>query len=346
MSIGRRIKQARSLRSRSQRALADAISVGASTISAYENGQKAPDSAQLIEIADALGLDLSFFLRGPRVKSVEPVYRKFASLKKRDQEALHARIHDWIERYLEIEEIVGVSSEFEWPNGFPRAVQSMNEVEAAALALRDAWDIGHDPIEHLTGRLEDLPLHIAALSTPDDFDACAFEVRVNGGLPAIVFNADRPGDRQRFSIAHELGHLALSVDESSELDIEEACDRFAGAFLVPRRSLKNAIGSHRTRIRREELDLLKARYGVSMQMLLYRMGDLSLLPEDSVTWWFKRINQHGYRKSEPGPDVPAEHPQRMERLIQRALAEDLITERRAAQLLDPRSDDTSSPVPA
>ena len=41
-------------------------------------------------------------------------------------------------------------------------------------------------------------------------------------------------ERQRFTLAHELGHLMLEGRLADGLDEEKACNRFAGAFLAPR----------------------------------------------------------------------------------------------------------------
>ena len=334
MAIGAKIKQARNLRSLSQRDLAARLSVSNQTVSKYEREESLPDSARLMEIADALEIDLSYFLRAPRVGSIEPACRtkRSRSMMVKEKDALIERIRDWLERYLEVGSILNVDDlSFEWPEGVPYDVASMDDIEAAALALRDAWSIGRDPIEHLTERLEDNALRVGCLEAPDAFDACAFEAEVNGGIPVIAFNKDRPGDRQRFNVAHELGHLVLDV--RGDLDVETACHRFAGAFLVPRDIFVQDVGAHRKKISLRELELLKEKYGASMQALIYRMRDLGILNKHYAGRLFDWFENSGHKKEEPGQPVPREHPQRFERMVEHALAEALISERRAAELL-------------
>lgn len=41
-----------------------------------------------------------------------------------------------------------------------------------------------------------------------------------------------PGDRQRFTLAHELGHLLFERRLAENLDVEPAANRFSGGFLV------------------------------------------------------------------------------------------------------------------
>jgi Zn-dependent peptidase ImmA (M78 family) len=297
----------------------------------------------LMDIAEALDLDLSYFLRAPRVGSIEPVYRKLASMRKGEEKALIESIRDWLERYLEVESILEVDAlDFSWPEGVPYQIASMEEVEQAAIDLRAAWDIGMDPIENLTERLEDHALRVGALPAPDSFDACAFTAQVDGGIPVIVFNEDRSGDRQRLNMAHELGHLVMDVE--GNLEEEKACYRFGAAFLVPKPTFISDVGANRRRIRARELQLLKQKYGMSMQALIYRMRDLDILsPHQAKQWfiWFRKTQQHD---DEPGDPVPREQPRRFERMVQHALAEELITARRAAELLGRPLDSLSEPV--
>lgn len=343
MAIGARIKQARALRGFSQRDLADRISVSKTTVYDYEREERLPDSAMLMDIADVLEVDLTYFLRAPRVTSISPVYRQNRSMKAKERKALIERIRDWLERYLEVESILRIDDlSFEWPDGVPYQVASMEEVEEAALALRDAWNIGRDPIENLTERLEDKTLRVGCLESPDAFDACAFEAQVNGGIPVIIFNKERPGDRQRFSIGHELGHLVLDV--KGDLEEEDACNRFSGAFLVPRDVFIQDVGAQRKKISLRELQLLKEKYGMSMQALIYRMRDLGILNKHYAGRLFDWFEDSGHKEKGPGDPVPREHPQRFERMVQHALAEELISRRRAAELLNRDPDTLPEPV--
>jgi Zn-dependent peptidase ImmA (M78 family)/DNA-binding XRE family transcriptional regulator len=343
MALGARIEQARRLRGLSQRELADRIDRSKTTVSKYEREVTLPDSAKLMEIAEALDIDLSYFLRNPRVGDIEPAYRTFSSMLVKEENAIVERIRDWLERYLEVESILSVDAlDFEWPEGVPYRVSSMKEVEQAALQLRDAWEIGRDPIENLTERLEDHALRVGSIEAPDAFDACAFEAQVNGGIPVVVFNEKCPGDRQRFSIGHELGHLVLEVE--GDLKEEKACDRFSGAFLVPQEVFVNDVGEERRRISQRELELLKQKYGVSMQALVYRMKDLGVLSDHHAGQIFRWFRETGNHKKEPGKPVPREQPQRFERMVQHALAEGLISDRRAAELLGRDADGLPEPV--
>ncbi|MDZ7789917.1 MAG: hypothetical protein U5L08_05365 [Xanthomonadales bacterium] len=45
------------------------------------------------------------------------------------------------------------------------------------------------------------------------------------------------------------------------------------------------------------------------------------------------MRKHGWRETEPDPQYPGEKPRRFERMVYRALAEELIGDSRAAELL-------------
>ncbi|MDH1271657.1 hypothetical protein N5C81_29140 [Rhizobium pusense] len=82
---------------------------------------------------------------------------------------------------------------------------------------------------------------------------------------------------------------------------------------------------------------LKKRFGVSVQALAYRCQDLGIISQAACTRLFKIFSERGWRDApyeEPESLAPeVEEPRRFERLCFRALAEGVIGETRAAELL-------------
>jgi Zn-dependent peptidase ImmA (M78 family) len=161
------------------------------------------------------------------------------------------------------------------------------------------------------------------------FDACTF--LLDNGTPIIAVKRNLPGDRQRFSLAHELGHIVLNP--STDLDSEKAFNRFAGAFLVPEPTVKYELGIKRKELNLYELHILKHRYGLSMQGWIHRAEDLGVISESVARQMRKVFSTHGWKTSEPGDQLASESPWRMDILILRALGEGIISESRAAELL-------------
>ena len=293
MTIGQRIKQARKASQKSLRALAEEVGVSAMAISKYERNEVVPSSSVVIRLSHSMNVPVDYFFRPAQEQIEVQAFRKHASLGKKDQEAIQARIQEWVERYFEIEDLLFVNSpHFELPR-FP--VNSFEDVEAAAQELRQAWDLGADGIDNLIELLEDRGIKVGQVDGFEDFDACTFLVK---GEPVMVTRSNIPGDRQRFNLAHELGHLVLDVPEG--LDQEKAAYRFAGAFLVPAETARFELGEKRTGLEISELYMLKRKYGLSMQAWIYRARDLGIISENTFQVLCKRFRRYGWRRQEPG----------------------------------------------
>ena len=326
MTIGGRIKQARKAGNFSLRKLADEIGVSAMAISKYERDQDVPSSGVLLRLSQALQVKVDFFFR-PSIISVQlQAYRKHAVLGVKEQEAIQMRIQDWVERYFEVESLF---PEEQHAANLPlRKATSLDEIEIAALELRDHWSLGYDPIENLVQLLEDRRIKVGIISGVEHFDAFTFKA---DGDPVIVTKGELSGDRQRFNLGHELGHLILDVQ--GDLKPEQAANRFVGAFLVPAATARFELGANRTDLNINELHMLKHKYGLSMQAWIYRAKDLSIISENTATRLFQQFRINDWHCQEPGNPYLSETPMRMERLIYHALAEDLISCSRAQELL-------------
>ncbi|MBA2393623.1 MAG: ImmA/IrrE family metallo-endopeptidase [Ktedonobacteraceae bacterium] len=327
MSIGKRIKSARIIAGSSQRDLANRAEVSAMAISKYERDMDTPGSAVLLRLADALSVNIEYFFRPTTVTFSSPTYRKRASLPALEDASILERIQEWLERYLDIESLLNRASTFTLPP--PQRIEIMEEIESAALALRKQWCLGLDPIENLMEVCEDHGIKIGLVDGHPDFDAVTLQA--NDTIPVIALRRDMPGDRQRFCLAHELGHLILQPIE--HIDAEKAAHRFAGALLAPCSTVELELGTKRHTIGLNELYLLKCKYGLSMQAWIYRAKDLNILSETDAIQLFKYFRQRGWNRKEPGNPLSSEIPQRFERLVMHALCEDIISQTRAAELL-------------
>lgn len=328
MDIGERLKLARAKARMSQRDLADRVGVSAMSISKYERNDMMPGSDVLLKLADTLDVRMEFFLRDAPQLTIRPVYRKHSRMGKKAEASVEAQIRDWLERYLAIESFYTDDAGFEMPEGFPYRVEVLEDAEGAANALREAWQLGEDPIDNLTELLEENGIKVGLVEGDDDFDACTF--RYDGQTPVIALNENRPVDRQRFDLAHELGHIVLDISE--DVDEEKAAHRFAGAFLVPAEAVRMELGTVRSHLDPFELMMLKEKYGLSMAAWIHRAADLGILNANSARQMWQRRNAEGWREQEPIQLAP-EKPHRMYRLVRRLVAEGIISESRAAELM-------------
>ncbi|MFZ2074014.1 MAG: helix-turn-helix domain-containing protein [Methanoregula sp.] len=329
MELGARIRMARTADGLSLRALAEKANVSAMAISKYENGKDIPRSGVLIRLSKALGVNVDYFFRTVEVKLSPPMYRNHEALPKKEENEIHEQIRDLIERYLEIEEIVGDHQQFKIPSRDKRHVARIEDAETVAQNIRSSWKLGTDPIENVIDIFEQNGIKVGEIEGTKNFDALTFSL--DDKNPVIVVKKNVVGDRQRFSLAHELGHIVMILGPG--INSEDAAHRFAGSFLAPGPGLISDLGSKRKTFDVYELHLLKHKYGISMQALIYRARDLHIISHAKWSQLFNLFTERGWRANEPGDHLEPESPSRMKRLIFRALSEHKITRSRAAELI-------------
>ena len=331
--FGERLLRARKTAGLSLRALADSVGVSQTAINKYEKGILMPDSTMLIKLAKALDVRVGYFLRTTTLELEKPEYRKKSSLSQKKLQMIEGKILDKIERRLELESLFPKPPvpEFVLPKGLPKAIKTMDEIEAVADTVRHAWNLGLNPIPELVDVLESIGIRVFEIDESADskFDGLAATVN---GYRIIVISKAWSGDRQRFTMAHELGHLMLEGRLSDD-DEERASDRFAGAFLLPSSTLKLELGEHRTRFELRELLLLKQEFGISMSGILYRTRNLGIIRESYHKSLIIEFSKRGWRKNEP-EQYPAEEPHHFQQLVFHALAEEYISESKAAELMN------------
>ena len=292
--IGRRLKLARTATGLSLSGLEDAIGilVTAQAMGRYERDESVPDSGVLIALADALGVSVDYLV-GDQEMELEAVdFRKKASASKRDEAQVEAQVLRMLEGYLQVEELLGLPSvEWDKPRDAPYPVMNdIGEADRGARALRDHWGLGIEPIPDLVEVLEGRGVKVLSVALAESIDGLTAHVRRTRGdaLPVIVVYGTHWVERQRFTIAHELGHIVLSV-VGRKVDGEKAAHRFAGAFLMPAEALWSEVGKRRTSVGWRELFELKQLFGVSVQALTYRCKDLGIFKSGTLRSIVRRI---------------------------------------------------------
>ena len=336
--IGKRLKVSRSASGLSLRGLENKIGnrVTAQAIGKYERNESMPSSSVLIALADALDVSVDYLVGDTDMVLEAVEFRKKKITSRREEARVEARVLHLLERYLLVEELLGLrSTEWHRPREAPYpVVGDVFEADRAARSLRDYWGLGNDPIPNLVELLEEQGIKVLVLDLAN-IDGLSARVRRagKGAVPVIVVNRKNWGERQRFTLAHELGHLVMDV--AAKLDEEKAVQCFAGAFLMPANALWQKIGKHRKSIGWSELFELKQLFGVSVQAITYRCRVLGIFSEALFQRLFNSFGHFGWRS--PPYEEPysreSEEPKRFERLAFRGLAEGAISESKAAELL-------------
>ena len=273
--IGKRIKRARAAAGLSMQALGKHVGVSANMIKKYEHNVSMPGSAVLIKLGKALGVRSEYFFRPVNVTLSGVKYRKRSNTPAAVLKRIEADVLDQAERWQELANL--------WPT-FPipaftgisdisERIATLEEVEQVADQLRERWQLGLNPLPNLVDVLEShgVLVIITEVDDLDKFDGLQAKVAEQ---PVVVVSSNWPGDRQRFTLAHELGHLLLDNRLSSELDHEKACNRFASALILPADSIRRHLGEKRHNLEVRELYLLKHEFGISMLACLHRAAEV------------------------------------------------------------------------
>ncbi len=320
-----RLRDARKALRMTQDDLGRRVGVTRQAISSFESGAKSPDPETFVSLASALQQPHAFFTNEDR-----PIFGKFGSrfFRKTGPETIRGNDaclvlgHWFVQAVRYLDDFVNYP-----PVDLPSAVTanpdsrySPDEIEEVAANCRKQWGLGLGPITNVLALLESKGIAMCRYEIEGErIDAFSFW---NGDRPFIFMASEKEaGVRIRFDAAHELAHLILHrwVEQSELADpktlkrIEAEADRFAGAFLLPKKSFPNEVYTAR-------LDAfldLKRRWSVSIQAMIYRCKDLGLIDDDQFTNLYKQISYRKWRTKEPLDDpkvIRIEQP----KLLQRA----------------------------
>lgn len=332
--LGMRIQRARKAQGLSLRDLGDQLALSHAAIKKYEDGEVTPSSDVLIKLGKALHVRVEYFFR-PEIFTLENIhYRKHADIPERHLEEITAKIIDQIERRVELENLFPSPPVRSFSIKYlPQRIKHIDEVEKLADQIRDQWHLGCDPLPDLIDLFEERGIKVFGINNDQYPKIDGLYAEVNK-MHIVVVGDHRPGDRQRFTLAHELGHILLENRIAEDLDIESCCNRFAGAFLLPKNSLINVLGEHRNSIEPRELSLLKQEFGISMTSILHRAEDIGIISNSLYKSLRAEFNERGWSRKEPGKQYPKENAHIFEQMIFHALAEEYIGESKAAELMN------------
>lgn len=330
-----RLLAARRMAGLSLQDLADRMNgaVSKQALSRYEKADMLPGSAILIGLSRALHKPVDYFFmppfHGEGLKNVK--FRKRKSvLSNEKEEGVKEKVVYHLERYSELEDILGLISKFENPlTDFPE-IDSVKRAEEAAKAVRKIWNLGDDPIYSVYEMLEEKGLKVVEVDEDESFDGLA---ALWNDQPIISLNHRFPVERRRFNALHELAHRILQFSEScEEKDEETYCHVFANTMLLPEEALKKALGVKRSFLPASELVVLKEYWGISMAAVVVRAKQAGIIDPEYYVNWFKHQKQQGWHKNEPGKYPVEEKAIRFWQLLYSATAEGVISMSHAANL--------------
>ena len=303
-------------------------------ISKYEAGKMMPSSRAHIALAQALGMDFDYFFRPVTLQITRRAdYRKKAKLSKHDEDAINEEVKDKAERYLEIEDTLGVSMSFSYDLS-DIEVSSHSDVKRVVARIRKDWNLGFGPLSNIIDLLEAHGVRVIEIEAPDAFDGmCIF---VGENKPVIVLNKHYTVERKRFTGLHEFGHSVMRMSDSlSEKERESLCNYFAGEMLLSSEVLHQVFGTHINKVFLNEIGRLQTQFGISIDAIFHRLKDEHILSDSLHTKFYIKQNMNAKLKTwaKTSTYLGEETSYRFSRMVYRALAENLISEEKAKEIL-------------
>lgn len=268
-SFGERLRRVREQKALTQGDLAAALGKTQAAISYWEGGRRAPDLDDIVALADVLDVDPSYFFNTTSRKSQRVLLRAEATLRPLRDLA------------TSIEKFAAAAARL--PPLSPVLYVVTTDPTRAAQQLLAQARVAAPPV----------PVDELARQCGVNVLAYAFEDAISGvlldldGGPVIGYHRRQSAGRQRFTIAHELGHFVLKHHDSFHIDLtdisshgeppgfnyqdERSANDFAAQLLMPAAMATQAF------TRRHDVSDLAAQFEVSPQAMGWRLVNLGLI---------------------------------------------------------------------
>ena len=283
-----RVREAMQASGMSQRALGQTIGMDPPTMSKALAGKRGFKPLELALISEALGISVQQLLADDETEIRRPRESVLARVQPEANPATEQALAR-ARQMLELDELLieqGFSALPMARSPRPSSGQPYQQGEILAQRLRSQSGLGDADLPTDVGQL--------AADVEDKFNAdVAIEPLERGldglaisrqGYSLIMVSSSIAAHRQRYTIAHELGHLTAGdqgdiVDENinySKTPAETRANAFAAAFLMPAGALRTAVGDQSAPTEELIADLL-ARYRVSLDALAFRLHNLGII---------------------------------------------------------------------
>lgn len=237
-----------------------------------------PTAELTTDLSRQLRVTEAFFYQtySPALPEEEVHFRKLFTTRSAIKQSAMAKAEmflqlvDYLDEHLNLP-VVSIPS-------FPDATTA-DDIEQAAELCRRHWGLGLGPIDNMVRVAEHAGAIVTTFNTVSaEVDALSYALK----RPVIVRNDAKPSAcRQRFDIAHEIGHFVLHEGvQTGNRQTESQANRFASAFLMPR----SMMAAHWPKPKGTRLDWVgmkefKFAWKVSKAAMLYRAHQLGIIDD-------------------------------------------------------------------
>ncbi|WP_336020803.1 XRE family transcriptional regulator [Acinetobacter bereziniae] len=305
---------ARQSRGLSQSELANDCKLSQAMISKLEGRLVSEPSLEVLsKLADILNYPTEFFYEPDRLYGLPAsvhagaMYRRKASVTKKSREKLEAILNI---RILHLKRLLrSIDLDFDLP--LLELDPDEHTPDEIAAKVRQAWLIPKGPLHNLMEYVERAGCMVF-LCDFDDLSVDGVTMRSPDLPPCIFLNKSLPGCRQRFTLAHELGHIIMHRIPTGE-DMETEANKFASSLLMPADDIRPYVQGKLTI---SKLAQLKPLWLSSMSSILYRAGDIGAISAHQQKYLWIEMSKLGYKTREPSQiDIKVELPTNVTEII-------------------------------
>ena len=285
----------------SQKELADSTGITQGHLSKIEHGLTVPTGETIERLSDSLGVPVDFFFQKDKTYGlpftahpVEPMYRKKSSVRKKSIDFVISMINWQLMHIRKMLNSIDVPVEFELPFLDPQEVKG--GASAIASKIRGLWMAPSGPIKHLASYVERSGC-IVIMSDWGTVNIDGITLKVPDLPHCIFINDNRPADRIRFTLAHELAHIVMHSTPYPEM--EDEANEFASELLMPAMDIYHDL----VNVTLKKLANLKNYWRCSMASILQRASDLNCITQRQAKNLWVQMSKYGFRKQEPS-EIP------------------------------------------
>lgn len=301
-SRGRRVVELRTLLAITQKELSDLTGIAQANLSKIERGTTALSDSAAHRIAAATGTPIEFFDQVAKAVPGGAVnYRRTGSVSAKGEKFLLQSLTEVARIAIDLSN--APSGVKRTPLPIARADASVNAslIEELAAQVRECAGIDPDaPIRNVVRMAERAGIAVAAVKPPEDAESILkghMGLSATVGRAVIIYVSGESGDRQRFTVAHEFGHIVLHTNRQVPIELRESeAHDFAGALLLPEIVARRELSESLTL---EGYLRVKAKFGISVQAAIMRARKLRIISRDRQRSLMIQVSGRGWRKNEP-----------------------------------------------
>ncbi|KOA51086.1 hypothetical protein BAAM0483_02305 [Bifidobacterium animalis subsp. animalis MCC 0483] len=323
---GARISTARSIERMTQSELSSLTGIPQSKLSKMQNDIVPVTFQDVRKVAAAMDYPITFFSRQvEEIPVTELTYRKKASSSQKEVHAVSFEYSELSALVTTLRNDLHLANKSKWVDALaphnPEALGVAQIDKLAEDARRHMALPTLGAVSNVTRAMERCSIVVAPLHAPldgnsdkADSEGVCHPGSTNAGCIGYAHHYSIPGDRLRFTQAHELGHLILHRyrNPSTPQQKEREANLFAGAFLLPLSDVKAAIQPDSPLSTFVDV---KVGWGISIAAAIQRAYNVGILNSNRYRSLQIQRSSRGWRINEP-VQVDAEKPMLLKQMIE------------------------------